>query len=98
MRRNGCRSWAATVDAFGILQEWETFIGGANNMGQLVTIDSNLHGNPGAPPVEHYQAYRPRPFTREQREETTILFGGLTWKHERLMQGALHNLKYKAEP
>jgi len=67
-------------------------------MGQLVTIDNNRNANADVPPVQHYQAYRPRPFTREQREETTILFGGLTWKHERLMQGALHNLKYKAEP
>ena len=50
------------------------------------------------PIIEHYSAYKPRPFTREQRAETTILYGGLTWKHERMMQGALHNLKYKAEP
>ncbi|HSY91573.1 MAG TPA: hypothetical protein VK812_09385 [Candidatus Binatus sp.] len=50
------------------------------------------------PILEHYSAYKPRPFTREQRSETTILYGGLTWKHERMMQGALHNLKYKAEP
>ena len=67
-------------------------------MGQLVTIDTNLDANMSAPPVKHYQAYRPRPFTREERDTTTLLFGGLTWKHERLMQGALHNLKYKAEP
>jgi predicted nucleotide-binding protein (sugar kinase/HSP70/actin superfamily) len=67
-------------------------------MGQLVTIDTNLDTNLSPPPVKHYQAYRPKPFTREQRDDTTLLFGGLTWKHERLMQGALHNLKYKAEP
>src|SRR3990170_1295470 len=48
--------------------------------------------------IAHYTAYKPRPFTREERETTTILFGGLTWKHERLVQGALHNLNYKAEP
>ena len=67
-------------------------------MGQLVTIDANPAGNLTAPPVNHYQAYRPKPFTRAERETTTLLFGGLTWKHERMMQGALHNLKYKAEP
>lgn len=49
-------------------------------------------------PVTHYQAYKPRPFTRKEREDVTILFGGLTWKHERLIQGALHNLQYKAQP
>jgi predicted nucleotide-binding protein (sugar kinase/HSP70/actin superfamily) len=48
--------------------------------------------------IAHYTAYKPRPFPREERETTTILFGGLTWKHERLVQGVFHNLKYKAEP
>ena len=48
--------------------------------------------------VKHYEAYKPRPFTREERESTTIIFGGLTWKHERLVQGVFHNLKYKAQP
>src|SRR5271157_2451663 len=37
-------------------------------------------------------------FKRSQREHTTLLFGGLTWKHERLIQGALEGLGYKAEP
>ncbi len=48
--------------------------------------------------IAPYTAYKPRPFTRDQREKTTILYGGLTWKHERLMQGVLRNLKYNAEP
>jgi predicted nucleotide-binding protein (sugar kinase/HSP70/actin superfamily) len=50
------------------------------------------------PSPKHYSAYRPRPFTRADRDTTTVLFGGLTWKHERLVQGALRNLGYKAEP
>jgi len=62
-------------------------------MGHLVTIDPSP-----ADTVQHYTAYRPKPFTRKERDKTTLLFGGLTWKHERLMQGALHNLNYKAEP
>ena len=48
--------------------------------------------------VTHYTGYRPRPFTREQRDNTTILFGGLTWKHERLVQGVFNNMNYKAKP
>ena len=42
--------------------------------------------------VTHYTSYKARPFTREQRDTTTILFGGLTWKHERLVQGVFNNL------
>jgi len=48
--------------------------------------------------VQHYRAYRPRPFRREERSKVTLLYGGLTWKHERLMQGALENMGYKAQP
>lgn len=48
--------------------------------------------------VTHYSAYKARPFTREQRDTTTILFGGLTWKHERLVQGVFNNLNYNAKP
>jgi predicted nucleotide-binding protein (sugar kinase/HSP70/actin superfamily) len=45
--------------------------------------------------TEHYRAYRPRPFTRADRDEATILFGGLHWRAERLIQGALENLGYR---
>ncbi len=67
-------------------------------MGQLVTIDAASTAESTAPPVRHYQAYRPKPFTRAERESTTLLFGGTTWKHERLIQGVLHNANYNAEP
>jgi predicted nucleotide-binding protein (sugar kinase/HSP70/actin superfamily) len=46
-----------------------------------------------------HQFKRPveRPFTKEQRGRTTLLFGGLTWKHEKLVHGALEGLGYIAE-
>jgi predicted nucleotide-binding protein (sugar kinase/HSP70/actin superfamily) len=53
---------------------------------------------PTATTVSHYLGYRPKPFMREERKDVTVLFGGLTWKHERLVQGAMHNLHYNAEP
>src|SRR5690348_17268014 len=37
------------------------------------------------------------PFSALQRQHTPILFGGLTWKHERLVHGALESLGYKCE-
>src|SRR5215510_4604442 len=48
--------------------------------------------------VTHYTTYRPKPFPHEARQAATLLYGGLTWKHERLIQGAFHNLQYKAMP
>jgi predicted nucleotide-binding protein (sugar kinase/HSP70/actin superfamily) len=49
--------------------------------------------------VEHHQFKKPveRPFTKQQRSNTTLLFGGLTWKHEKLVHGALEGLGYRAE-
>src|ERR1051325_4097144 len=48
---------------------------------------------------EIHQFKRPveRAFTKDQRGRTTILFGGLTWKHEKLVHGALEGLGYKTE-
>jgi predicted nucleotide-binding protein (sugar kinase/HSP70/actin superfamily) len=43
-----------------------------------------------ARPVEHR-------FTASQRPHTTVLYGGLTWKHEALIHGALEGLGYKPE-
>jgi predicted nucleotide-binding protein (sugar kinase/HSP70/actin superfamily) len=54
-----------------------------------------------APPVHtasgegHYRAYRPRPFTRAERDTVTVLFGGLHWRAERLIQGAMESLGYR---
>ncbi|HYE66036.1 MAG TPA: hypothetical protein VD966_10660 [Pyrinomonadaceae bacterium] len=46
---------------------------------------------------EHFKKPVERPFTASQRAHTTLLFGGLTWKHEHLIHGALEGLGYKCE-
>jgi hypothetical protein len=46
--------------------------------------------------AEPYRTYKPRPFTRAERESTTVLFGGLHWRLERLLQAVLENSGYKA--
>jgi len=45
----------------------------------------------------HYKQPVEYGFTRSQREHTTVLFGGLTWSHERLIKGAWEGLGYKCE-
>ena len=47
--------------------------------------------------LQHFHKPIERPFTKSQRDHTTILFGGLTWKHEKLIHGALEGLGYKCE-
>ena len=46
--------------------------------------------------TEHYRTYSPEPFTRADRDTTTILFGGLHWRIERIIQGVLEGRGYQA--
>lgn len=48
-------------------------------------------------PKKAFHRPEERDFTKDQREHTTILFGGLTWKHENLISGALAGQGYKTE-
>src|ERR1700749_4942376 len=47
--------------------------------------------------VHHFQKPVERLFTASERGTTTVLFGGLTWKHEKLIQAALEGLGYLCE-
>jgi predicted nucleotide-binding protein (sugar kinase/HSP70/actin superfamily) len=49
-------------------------------------------GNPS-----HFQRPAERPFTGEERNRVTILFGGLTWKHEKLIQAVFQGSGYRCE-
>jgi len=67
-------------------------------------IDNHLHYISPPPRTEkvgengkHFRAYRARPFTLAERSSTTILFGGLHWRTERLIQGSMQNLGYKVQ-
>jgi len=46
--------------------------------------------------IDHFKKPLETTFTKDQRANTTILFGGLTWKHEKLVKGVLQGLGYKA--
>src|SRR5436309_7472401 len=46
---------------------------------------------------EHYRTYSPRPFTRAERDTTTVLFGGLHWRLERMLQAVLEHAGYRAQ-
>ncbi len=47
---------------------------------------------------EHYRSHRPRPLSRTDAGRVTLLYGGATRKHERLIQGALEHLGYRSRP
>jgi predicted nucleotide-binding protein (sugar kinase/HSP70/actin superfamily) len=62
-------------------------------------VNPNARGasTPAKKPVQHFKRPVERPFTRDQRPYTTVLFGGLTWSHERLIKGAWEGLGYKCD-
>ncbi len=47
--------------------------------------------------VAHFRRPQERAFTKQERDHTTVLFGGLTLRHERLLVGALEGLGYKVD-
>jgi predicted nucleotide-binding protein (sugar kinase/HSP70/actin superfamily) len=47
---------------------------------------------------QHFRRPEERAFTKAQRPHTTVLFGGLTWKHERILQGSIAGLGYRVMP
>ncbi len=47
---------------------------------------------------EPYRCYQTLPFTKEERDHVTILFGGLHWRAERVMQGNFERAGYKSQP
>lgn len=44
----------------------------------------------------HYRAYKPAPIARAERDKIEIVFGGLHWRAERLIQANFEGLGYKA--
>ncbi len=60
---------------------------------------ARLEKEAGVVRKEHHHFHKPieRAFTKDQRGHTTLLFGGLTWKHEKLVHGALEGLGYRTE-
>ena len=45
--------------------------------------------------VKHFSKPFENLFTKDQRATTTLLFGGMTWRHEHLLEGVLRGLGYK---
>lgn len=61
----------------------------------LSVLESDLvRSQPAGHPSSHYRRLAERPFTAEERDSTTILFGNLTTKHEELIKAAFQGAGY----
>ncbi|MBI4445076.1 MAG: activator of (R)-2-hydroxyglutaryl-CoA dehydratase [Acidobacteria bacterium] len=47
--------------------------------------------------LQHFQRPPEKPFLAHERDKVTILFGGLTWKHERLITAVFRGSGYRCE-
>ena len=58
---------------------------------------TRLRTQAGLVQLQHFKKPVERSFTAEERDKVTILFGGLTWKHEKLIQAVFKGCGYKCE-
>ena len=67
--------------------------------GRVAAARARLEAEAGIESTPQQAFKRPveRGFTRADRDHTTLVFGGLTWKHDNLIRGAWEGLGYKCE-
>lgn len=58
---------------------------------------ARLSAQAGLVQLQHFKKPVERSFRAEERGNVTILFGGLTWKHEKLIQAVFKGCGYKCE-
>src|SRR5213594_3670366 len=64
---------------------------------QLAAERDRLRREAGFSQPRHFHRPVERAFTAEERDKVTILFGGLTWKHEALIKAVFLGNGYKFE-
>ena len=58
---------------------------------------ARLRREAGLVQLQHFKKPKENAFTAEERDHVTILFGGLTWKHEALIRSVFQGSGYKCE-
>ncbi len=58
---------------------------------------ARLESEAGLKTTSHFRRVGEKPFLAEQRPSTTILFGGLTWRHERFIKAIFDGCGYNCE-
>jgi len=72
-----------------------TAAGGISHAGVLPELATDAATGRWA---HHFRRPVERLFTAQERDHVTILFGGLTWKHERFIQAAFQACAYHFQP
>jgi len=64
---------------------------------RLAEQRAKLRRQAGLAEPQHFHRPKERAFTSEERNKVTILFGGLTWKHEELIKAVFQGNGYNCE-
>jgi predicted nucleotide-binding protein (sugar kinase/HSP70/actin superfamily) len=64
---------------------------------RLAAERERLRREAGLSGVKHFQRPQENPFLAHERGKVTILFGGLTWKHEELIKAVFRGNGYRCE-
>src|SRR5205823_11234479 len=64
---------------------------------RLAAERDRLRREAGLSGVKHFQRPQENPFLAHERGKVTILFGGLTWKHEELIKAVFRGSGYRCE-
>jgi len=68
------------------------------DISQLLAAErAKLRREAGLSEPRHFARPKERAFTAEERNKVTILFGGLTWKHEALIRAVFEGNNYRCE-
>jgi len=70
---------------------------GPDVLERLQAERTRLRTEAGLVQLQHFKKPVERSFRAEERDKVTILFGGLTWKHEKLIQAVFQGCGYKCE-
>jgi predicted nucleotide-binding protein (sugar kinase/HSP70/actin superfamily) len=62
---------------------------------RLAAERMRLRRDAGLVQLQHFKKPVERTFTAAERDKVTILFGGLTWKHEKMIQAVFQGSNYK---
>src|ERR1700722_18522947 len=74
-----------------------TSTSGSDVLERLEAERTRLRTEAGLVQLQQFKKPVERPFRAEARDNLTILFGVLTWKHEKLIQAVFQGCGYKCE-
>jgi hypothetical protein len=68
-------------------------------MDRFIKIERNITNNSELflNPIRHYKRFEEKPFLKNEKNATTILLGGFTFRHDYFVRAGIEGLGYKVQ-